>query len=192
MQKIFVGAILILFTINIPLGGGTLGLLPTPLGYLLVWKGLGELVNGDKRLTEMVAFAGKVLIGLAIATGVEYILTLLGLRLFSEEKYAYTIIWSVVLLGFECYAWRIVVTIIQNLEMASSKSYNAKNLAAAWWFYMITNVLLTVGSWNSDSFMLYAVAFNIVSMVNFVIQLYKSQKQYGTDPFVKALTRWER
>ena len=54
---------------------------------------------------------------------------------------------------------------------------------------MITNVLLTVGSWNSDSVMLYAVAFNIVSMINFLVQLYKSQKQYGTEPFIKALTR---
>ncbi|MBQ8814746.1 MAG: hypothetical protein IJZ85_09660 [Lachnospiraceae bacterium] len=179
MKKIFIGAIFILLNFNINIGSGSVGLLPDSAGFFLVWKGLTELVTGDKRLEEMSAFARKVLLVLAVATGVEYVLAIFGMSLFAAEKYVYSIIWSVLLIGFECYAWRIVVTIIQNLEMAYAKEFNGKMLSAAWWFYMITNALVTVGSWNSDSFLVYAVAFNIVSMVNFLIQLFKCQKLFG-------------
>lgn len=178
MKKIFIGAIFILLNFNITIGGGSLGLLPDPVGFILVWKGLTELVTGDKRLEEMSAFARKVLLVLAAATGIEYVLAIFGMTLFGTERYVYSVIWSVLLIGFECYAWRIAVTIIQNLETASGKAFNGKMLSAAWWFYMITNALVTVGSWNSDSFLIYAVAFNIVSMVNFLIQLFKCQKMY--------------
>ena len=82
MKRIFIGLVFILLNLNIDIGSIRIGFIPDFLGYIMIYKGLGELEDKSENFNN----AKRFCIPLAIYSGIIYVINILGIN-FAEDSF---------------------------------------------------------------------------------------------------------
>lgn len=177
MKKILLGAIFVFFSVNVPLGEGTLGLLPDFVGYFFLLQGAKELKEREDvvfhpiRLAEMV---WKVLLVVS--------LLLYGLELFNISLPVDSvegIVCSVLLAAGECYCWKKFTDALGRMEREHVWDLNTLKVTTAWWIYVIAAVLNVVVIFVRNPLIFGIIlGLTITAPVYFIVQLYGMYKRY--------------
>lgn len=135
MSKLFVGFIFVLLDFNLNLGESVvLGLIPDFVGYIFLFRGLGELERESRHFQALRPWV----IGLGGYSLVIYVLDLLGISAWLD--------WIGLLLGIAymivCLymVYRIVLG-VQDMETTYKCDLNASRMNACWMGVAITQVL---------------------------------------------------
>lgn len=80
MKLIFWGLVLSFFNFNLEVGGSIIGLLPDFLGYILIWRGAGQILVQSRWLEKLRGPA----VFMAFITGADYLMNLFGIIIVHE------------------------------------------------------------------------------------------------------------
>lgn len=125
MRNVFIGFIFILLDLNLNLDQLSLELLPDFVGYIILADGLLELANESSFFLKARPYS----IGMAIYTGIIFVLELLGLSYnFSELDFILGIV-SMVVLFYISYC---VVHGVKEMESSHGVFLNGEKLENLW------------------------------------------------------------
>ncbi len=169
MNTIFVGMIFTLFDFNIKLGGSSLGLLPDFVGYILIFRGLDELVEQSAQFAKAKPWA----LGLAVYTGVMYGAALFGIVQSNVMQFV---------LGALAHAAALVVTYwivagVREIETARVRDLLGQRLKSLWLYHTVVSGIAYVFGAVPVVGTVAAVAAMITGIL-FLAAFYQSKKQF--------------
>ncbi len=170
MRNIFTGFILIFLDFNLTIGNSQIGLIPDFAGYIVMLSGLEELARESDIFIKVKPYAA----GMAVYTGILYLLALFGL---STSLGALTYVLSITSLAISLYiSYQIVMGVIE-LEKKYNTLFNGIVLKSAWNLLAIFNAVAFL------FLMIRGVAFffillGFIASINFLVAFNKSKNLY--------------
>lgn len=125
MTYIFYGLILILLDFSFNLGNFTIGLIPDFIGYILMIKGLDEIINESEKFTKIRPYVQ----GMAIYTGITYVVDLFGI---SRSLGIVAIILSIVSVVMSLYITYHIIVGLKDIEGKRGIDLNSDKLYSLW------------------------------------------------------------
>lgn len=125
MKRLLIGFFLIFFELGVSLFGFSFGLLPDFVGYFFITKGIMELDDETPRFYKLRPFT----IGMAILTGILYVVDLLG---FSGDMGVWGFVLGLVTTAFSLYISYQVTTAVSDMEARRETDLNYKQLRMYW------------------------------------------------------------
>lgn len=170
MKKIFTGIIFTSFDFNLNLGGGTLGLIPDFLGYILIAMGLSEMAPEIPSYSQLRPAA----IGMAIYTGLLYLLDLFAAQL---NLGLFSLLLGLVRILPHLYITYGIVLGIRSLEQIRCCDLNSFRLKQAWTALAVFTILSYVAMF-SVVLLVFCVIASFVGGIIFLAAFYRTQRLY--------------
>lgn len=178
MRNIFIGLLLVFLDFNLNLGNSTIALLPDFVGYIILSKGLLELEAESERFIKARPYS----IGMAVYTGIIFLLDLFGISKLSQYI---DFILGIVAMAVLLYISYIIVDGIKEMEVKHNVELNGEKLAYFWkWWALVsvvTFVLLLV-----PPLALVSVIVSVVVSILFLVAINTSKNLY----YDKIGARW--
>ena len=175
MKGIFWGFFFIFLNFNFTINGHTLNLLPTFVGYILLYRAAGDLKEESSRFESLRPFA----VGMAIYTGILWVGDLLGAT--GGGSWLDTIL-SLAALVISLYiSWGVVQAILE-MESARGADLNGASVRTAWFVLLAAQIAGTLGAMLWGILALLALAALLVGVIWFLAALWKSAKCYDLLP----------
>ena len=134
MKRIFIGLVFILLNLNIDIGSIRIGFIPDFLGYIMIYKGLGELEDKSENFIN----AKRFCIPLAIYSGIIYVINILGINFaedsFDDNGYIIFIIFELTASIMSLYILYGIIKGINDLENCYIYNFNYEKLMLIWKF----------------------------------------------------------
>lgn len=170
MKNIFTGFILIFLDFNLNIGNSQIGLIPDFAGYIVMLSGLEEMARESDIFIKVKPFAA----GMAVYTGILYLLALLGI---STSLGALSYILSLTSLAISLYiSYQIVMGVIE-LEGKYNTLFNGISLKSAWTILAIFNVVVFLFLIIPGLAFLFIV-IGFIASINFLVAFNKSKNLY--------------
>ena len=142
MKRLLIGFFLIFFELGVDLFGFSIGLLPDFVGYFFLTKGMQELDDERPAFGKLRPFT----IGMAILTGILYVVDLLG---FSRDLEFYGFILGIITTFFSIYISYRVTVAVKDMEQRHNTDLNHKQLRTYWIMLAILNAVAYLFYWMS-------------------------------------------
>ncbi len=172
MRKIFIGFLLIFLDFNLTFGNCTLGLLPDFVGYILLMRGLDELVSENPRFKKIRPWA----LGMAIYTGILYAADIFGL---STNAEIIAFILGLASIVISLYISYNITAAVQEMETAYMRDLNAKPLMSAWTVLAVLDIL-TYALLLIPVLNLFCIIGAVVAGIVFLVQFNRTKNRYCT------------
>lgn len=134
MKRIFIGLVFILLNLNIDIGSIRIGFIPDFLGYIMIYKGLGELEDKSENFNN----AKRFCIPLSIYSGIIYVINILGINFaedsFDDNGYIIFIIFELTASIMSLYILYGIIKGINDLEDCYIYNFNYEKLMLIWKF----------------------------------------------------------
>lgn len=171
MSNIFIGFLLIFLDINLILNQGTIGLTPDFIGYIFVVKGIAEMASESTLFMKV----RSLCIGMAIYTGVIYVIELFGIKTQLD--------WLGVLLGFvstilSLYISYTIVCGVQEIETLRAIDLNGNKLRSTWTYMAICQVIIYLSIFMPILAIILFIISTIISII-FLVNLNTSKNNYN-------------
>ncbi len=170
MKRIFIGFIFVFLDFTITLDYSKIGLIPDFIGYIVMVNGLTEMAVESPQFAKGKPFA----IGMAVYTGVLYLLDLLGV---TSSTSIISMIRSLGSTSISLYISYTIVMGVKELEGKYHTLLNGDSLKTAWTLLLVFTLLATVTVLLIVISILFIIAALIVS-IYFLVCLNKSKNLY--------------
>ncbi len=171
MRKLFIGMIFVFLDFTINLNATRIGFIPDFIGYIIMLQGLSELAAQSDRFISIRPYV----LGMAVYTGVLYLLDLLGVTA-SVGIGAWLL--GLISAGISLYISYSIVLGVMDIEKMQMRDLNGAKLLQVWKAYAIVSAAV---------FFLYLIpVLNILSIlagfamgVYFLVMFHKTKELYG-------------
>ena len=126
MEKIFIGMLLVFLDFTLSIGNSTMDIIPDFIGYILMMKGILELIQGCEELDKARQFA----MGMAIFTGAQFVMDLFGIS--SSIGWFMSLVLAAGALAGELVTAYWIVQGILRLQIFYNRNLEAESLFYIW------------------------------------------------------------
>lgn len=172
MTKIFIGLLFISFNYNLEINGMLIGLVPSFVGYLLIYLGLNELTDQSERFQRVKPFV----VGLFLYWSILYIMDLI---IGKVQEITVTMIFveiAAVIAYF--YTLFSIICGLQDIEYAQSCDLYGEKLYKLWNYLIIVNIATYLGVFLPILLYLGIIASFVLNIV-FLITFNKAKNNYN-------------
>ena len=159
MERIFIGMLLVFLDFTLSIGNSRIDLIPDFVGYILMMKGIMELIQGCEELDKARQFA----MGMAIFTGAQFAMDLLGISV-SIGWFTSYILAAGALAGELITAYWIIQGILR-LQIIYNRNLEAENLLYIWKVRLAFSIAAYALSWVSFLAFIAIIGNLIVSII---------------------------
>lgn len=170
MQNIFIGLILIFIDFDLNLGSSSIELIPDFAGYILMLRGVEELMEDSAWFSKIKAF----ILGMAIYSGIIWIINLLGMK--SSMGYLDFILGIMATVIFLYILYSIIMA-IKDIEVKYAVFLQADTLISIWKLIVIISVLSYL-AFFIPVISIAAIFANLVIYIYFLYSFYKTKHLY--------------
>ena len=170
MTLLFWGFFFLFLNFNFNFNGATLGLLPEWIGFLLLYRGCGQLLGESELFRKPRPFC----VGLGIYTGILWLMGLLGI---STDLGILSWILGLVAVCLNLYISMLIVDAITNMEMRRNHDLSAAHLRKVWKVLAVCTVAATLLMIVPALALLCAVVACITGIV-FLVAIHGTRKAY--------------
>jgi hypothetical protein len=176
MKNIFTGFILIFLDFNLNLGNSQIGLIPDFVGYIIMISGLVEMGRESELFIKVKPYAS----GMAIYTGILYLLDLLGI---SSSLGVLSYVLALTSIAVSLYiSYNIVMGVI-DIERKYNTLFNGSRLKSTWNLLAIFNVLTFVLS-LIPAVAIICIILTFIVTICFLVDFNKSKILYYNNNFI--------
>lgn len=170
MKNIFLGLILVFLDINITIGNGQIGLIPDFIGYIIMINGLAEMARESNYFSKAKPWA----IAMAVYTGIQYFLTLIG---FTSSWIALALILGITAAIVSLYISYAIVMGVKEMEGTYGVSLNGDSLKATWMLLAVFSILSFVALIIPALALIFLIASFVVAII-FLFAFNKAKNLY--------------
>lgn len=172
MKTVFWGFFFVFINFNLTVNSHTVNLLPTFVGYLLLYRAAGELAGESGRFKTLRPFA----VAVAVYTGILWVGDLLGAAGGNS--------WLDMLLGLAAtvlsliVSWNVVQAVLE-MESARGRDLNGASLRTAWFVLLAAQIVgyAAILLFSPGLALLVGIAA-LVGIIWFLAALWKCAKRY--------------
>ena len=175
MKRIFWGFFFVFINFNLSFNAHTLNLIPTFVGYILLYQAAGELAGENRRFDQLRPFA----IAMAVYTGLLWVGDLLGVT--SGGSWLDTILGLAALAVSLYISWNVVQAVLE-MESSSGMELNGASVRTAWFILLAAQIAGTLGGMLLGPLALMALIALLVGVIWFLAALWKCAVCCGGRP----------
>ena len=170
MRNILIGFLLIFLDFSLNLGNSKIGFMPDFLGYIIIIKGLEEMVGESTLFAKAKPFAA----GMAVYTGILYLLDLFGISVaLGVLSYLLAFMSTAISLYI---SYNIVMGVI-DMEGEHNTPLNGENLKSLWTAFAICNVVTFV-SFLFPAITIICIIMSFLLAICFLVAFNNSKRMY--------------
>ncbi|MGI5971976.1 MAG: hypothetical protein ACOX7P_09710 [Oscillospiraceae bacterium] len=170
MRNIFIGLMLVFIDFNLNIGSSQIGLIPDFAGYIVLAAGLREMAGES----NMFAKAGPFASGMAVYTGIIYLMDLFGV---SASLGVFSYFLGLISTAVSLYISYCIVLGVKDMESKYGCFLNGPSLNSAWTllaiFSLISFLLLFIPVMGVIS-----IIVSFVAAICFLVAFNKSKNLY--------------
>lgn len=178
MRKIFVGLFFVLFNFTLSFQFSVIGLIPTFVGYILFAGGLAELQPFSRWFQKMRPWA----IGMAIYTGILYMLDLLGFPGILGDTWVLSWLLGVIATVVQLYILNCIINGVRDAEFVMSRDLNSRNLKNAWTIWCIITLILNTFVWFLTGLGLIAIIVSWAAAIYLLVAFSQTNRLFYSGP----------
>lgn len=175
MKRIFWGFFFVFINFNLSFNAHTLNLIPTFVGYILLYQAAGELTEQSSRFKTLRPFAAAM----AVYTGLLWVGELLGVA--GGDSWLDTILGLAAAVLSLIVSWNVVQAILE-MESARGADLNGASVRTAWFVLLAAQIVGVLGAMLLSFLVLLVWIALLVGIIWFLAALWKCAKRYESLP----------
>lgn len=170
MNNLLVGMLLVFLDYNLTAGKHTIGLIPDFIGYIIMVRGLSEMGEQSGRFAK----ARPIALGLAVYTGILYIMDMFGISI--QQRFLFWALGGLSVAASLLVSSQIIAG-VRDMEVTQNWDLQGLHLKTLWTYTAVLTGICWVCGWIPVVGTVGAIA-SIIIHICFLVAFYKTKKLY--------------